>query len=587
MAAAAASLPPALSNKLVSQSENDAKKRKKKRKKKRSRPQNGSATNGTGTDTDMSEDSQVEIEYVTEAPVLPEDDPAFAQFADIIKKFQAPPVPEETAKVTENGEEGASTDQVKAEKAEEASEANSDAGGENLPPKPTKKERKVLKRMRVAYLKQLVPRPDLVEIHDGNSPDPFLLVHLKSYRNSVPVPRHWSQKRRYLQGKRGIEKPPFKLPEFIAATGIAKLRAAYLEKEEAKKQKQKAREKMQPKMHRMDMDYQVLHDAFFKFQTKPKLSIVGDIYYEGKEFEVNLRTRKPGDLSEELKKALGMPPGAPPPWLINMQRYGPPPSYPHMKIAGLNAPIPHGAQWGYHPGGWGKPPVDEQGHPLYGDVFGTANPALPPEAQAPVQRSRWGELAPEEEVEEEMEEEAEEAGEGEEGAAGGEVEESGLITESGAISTPAGLETPEVVELRKRKEAEAAALAGAGAADRPLFHVLEEQQATVAGALYGSAHKYVIPGEKTARDKSKLDLLKSQKTEKIAVTLDPTELEQSEELNEDLIKKKYAKALQDKADAHKTEDVSDVLAEQEKRKRKKDQKSDQKTKKPKEKEFKF
>ena len=54
-----------------------------------------------------------------------------------------------------------------------------------------------------------------------------------------------------------------------------------------------------------------------------------------------------------------MPPLAPPPWLINMQRYGPPPSYPTLKIAGLNSPIPEGAQWGYHPGGWGRPPVDE------------------------------------------------------------------------------------------------------------------------------------------------------------------------------------------------------------------------------------
>lgn len=28
---------------------------------------------------------------------------------------------------------------------------------------------------------------------------------------------------------------------------------------------------------------------------------------------------KPGQLSQELKEALGMPDGAPPPWLINMQ----------------------------------------------------------------------------------------------------------------------------------------------------------------------------------------------------------------------------------------------------------------------------
>lgn len=102
--------------------------------------------------------------------------------------------------------------------------------------------------------------------------------------------------------------------------------------------------------------------------------------------QVKLREMKPGMLSQELKEALGMPEGAPPPWLINMQvilqplllhfsyysvpglftplnmffqRYGPPPSYPHLKIPGLNAPIPPGASFGYHPGGWGKPPVDE------------------------------------------------------------------------------------------------------------------------------------------------------------------------------------------------------------------------------------
>jgi len=35
------------------------------------------------------------------------------------------------------------------------------------------------------------------------------------------------------------------------------------------------------------------------------------------------------------------------------------PSYPELKIPGLSAPIPAGAEFGYHPGGWGKPPVDE------------------------------------------------------------------------------------------------------------------------------------------------------------------------------------------------------------------------------------
>ena len=58
-----------------------------------------------------------------------------------------------------------------------------------------------------------------------------------------------------------------------------------------------------------------------------------------------MKEKRPGELSEELRQALGMPTGPekhrfPPPWLVAMQRYGPPPSYPNLKVAGLNASIP-------------------------------------------------------------------------------------------------------------------------------------------------------------------------------------------------------------------------------------------------------
>ena len=33
-------------------------------------------------------------------------------------------------------------------------------------------------------------------------------------------------------------------------------------------------------MGKIDIDYQKLHDAFFKYQTKPKMTIHGDLYYE-------------------------------------------------------------------------------------------------------------------------------------------------------------------------------------------------------------------------------------------------------------------------------------------------------------------
>ena len=83
----------------------------------------------------------------------------------------------------------------------------------------SRKKARRLKRLSSAERKQLVAEPEVVEQWDVTAADPRLLVMLKSYRNCVPVPKHWCQKRKYLQGKRGIEKLPFKLPDFIEATG--------------------------------------------------------------------------------------------------------------------------------------------------------------------------------------------------------------------------------------------------------------------------------------------------------------------------------------------------------------------------------
>lgn len=333
--------------------------------------------------------------------------------------------------------------------------------------KMSKRKKKQLTRMSVADLKQRVLHPELVEMHDVTSRDPVFLLHLKSTRNTVPVPRHWCYKRKYLQGKRGFEKPPFKLPEFIRRTGIQEMREAVQEKEDAKSLKNKMREKIRPKMGKIDIDYQKLHDAFFKWQTKPKMTIHGDLYYEGKELETKLKDKKPGDLSTELRSALGMPTGpnahkCPPPWLIAMQRYGPPPSYPNLKIPGLNAPIPEGCCFGYHAGGWGKPPVDEYGRPLYGDVFGLTSASkeenLPEEE---VDRTHWGEM---EDNESDVEEEEEEDEDEESAAVVPEnndvsglvtpaANQEGLVTPSGLSSgLPQGLVTPDMIELRKRKQ---------------------------------------------------------------------------------------------------------------------------------------
>ena len=255
---------------------------------------------------------------------------------------------------------------------------------------------KTAARMDVAELKRLTAHPQLVESHDVNASDPVFLVHLKSTRNAVPLPRHWSAIRKYLMGKVGHDRPKFELPSFISDTGISKVRDAILEAEAVvdPKDKKAARK---PKMGRVDMDYQVLHDAFFKYQERPTLCGHGDLYYEGKEFESRGETKgfKAGTLSPALKVALDLPErgNVPSPWLTNMQRYGPPPGHPGLKIPGLNCPIPAGASFGYGPNCWGKPPVDAEGVPLYGPVFEKSSSRTMEEGDELVDLTRWGEFS--------------------------------------------------------------------------------------------------------------------------------------------------------------------------------------------------
>lgn len=244
-------------------------------------------------------------------------------------------------------------------------------------PKISIRKKKALIRPTVAALKSRVKHPELVEAHDITAPDPEFLIELKAAAGTTPVPRHWGRKRKYLQGKRGYEKKPFELPEFIIKTGITEVRDTIAEDEAKQSAKQKNRGRVNPKMGQMDVDYKVLYDAFFKYQTKPRnMTKLGDLYYEGKELETSTDSVKPGKpLSQKLREALGMlTANSPPPWLHNMQRFGPPPSYPGLKIPGLNAPLPNDqCQYGYHVNGWGKPPMDAYGRPLFG-----GNPLDPP-----------------------------------------------------------------------------------------------------------------------------------------------------------------------------------------------------------------
>lgn len=348
----------------------------------------------------------IDEEIIYEAPT--EDDPLFKQFATVFENFTANQAPKDDR---EAEQEQPSKPEVFYDDDENVPDEDEE---EEAKLKASKKANKKAKRLTVAQLKTIVDKPEAVEWTDVTSAEPKLLVSIKSSRNVVPVPAHWNLKREYLSSKRGIEKQNFRLPAFIAETGISELRQSAHDLQADGSLKQKQRERVNPTLGKFDIDYQKLFEAFFRRQTKPSLTKFGEVYYEGKEFEADMKHLRPGEYSDSLREALNMPLGAPPPWLINMQRWGPPPSYPAIALPGVNAPLPYGAKWGLEVGNWGKPPLAEDNNPRWGGSFIPGEDTHGKNAaqdEPPPPRGLWGEmqiLDDEEEEEEEDDEEDEE-----------------------------------------------------------------------------------------------------------------------------------------------------------------------------------
>ncbi|KAJ2866824.1 hypothetical protein GGH94_001300 [Coemansia aciculifera] len=541
--------------------------------------------------------TDVKIEYVEQQPSLENTEFAeysavFSQFATNAAKSFGANEDEDEDKDNARGEAEVSNAATAAVESrpngdiasdEESDASDADKDGETAQQRSSRKQKK-RSRISVAELKQVAPRPEVVEWTDVSARDPGLLVALKATRNTVPVPIHWSQKKKYLQYKRGMEKPPFDLPDFIKATGIMEMREAVKEKEDEKKAKSTARERTRPKMNKLTLDYQRLHDAFFRFQTPPKnMTGHGDLFYEGKESDV-VYNFTPGTLSDALKNALSIPPLAPPPWLLNMQRYGPPPSYSDLAIPGLNAPIPLGAQWGYHPGGWGRPPVDETGRPLYGDVFAAPAPdaVQNPTTSVVGARKYWGDLEVNESSEDESEDESEAEEEEEAEAEAVEstqaqatvtsISEAGRATEltdeqlrSGMASMPSGLETPSVLQLRKQ------AVGSGETADtskKSLYTILPEQATSRLDGFMASQYTYDMskaldPSKKAATAGTNSGGAKKSKPmgTGVDIALDASEIEG---LDQEALQARYEEAAEATSGAGGNaaqEDLSDMVAE--------------------------
>ena len=230
-------------------------------------------------------------------------------------------------------------EKIQKEKEKNSDDSSSEDEKELIPEESRKKRKKKIKEegpSTLADLKSKAPYPEVVEPWDTNANDPELLIHFKCMPNTVPVPIHWAQNGKYLQSQRGKVRKPYKLPDYIEATGISRIRLIELPVHISLQQK--TRRRMRPKLGRTDIDYQILYDAFFKYQTKKRLTKLGEVYYEGKETDKRMSKYRPGKLSKNLRNALGISSTTIPPFVQNMQRYGPPPAYPFLKIPGVNIP---------------------------------------------------------------------------------------------------------------------------------------------------------------------------------------------------------------------------------------------------------
>eukprot|EP00965_Chrysotila_dentata_P146879 4849530-Pleurochrysis_carterae.AAC.1 len=129
---------------------------------------------------------------------------------------------------------------------------------------------------------------------------------------------------------------------------------------------------------------------------------------------------------------------------------------------------------------------------------------------------------------------------------------------SSVSSVPSGLATPDSLHLRKAAAGISTPGSGLDTPDsqssQQLYQVLEQRDAKVGSAAFGSSHAYNIPTNKAAA--------KSAAAAGVSLALDPAELEK---LDEATLKARYEEQRNAEREAAAPEDVSDIIEEQARR----------------------
>lgn len=264
-------------------------------------------------------------------------------FADVLKKFDTE---EKTAQLNVVDKGDVVTRHETLEKDNDSNKISDNAVTDESG--PSRRQQKKLNKPTLAKLKTSVIHPEVIEWYDCDANYPWLLASIKSSKNVVPVPSHWQLKREYLSGRSLLSKKPFELPGIMKLTDIEQMRSTLPTNENEtndKSLKELSRARVQPKLGSLDIDYRKMYNIFFKLGAnwKPDLLLpFGDMYYENRaladesHWNKIVKEKVPGKLSTELRTIIGMNEGQLPPWCAAMNEVGLPPSYPDMKIAGLN-----------------------------------------------------------------------------------------------------------------------------------------------------------------------------------------------------------------------------------------------------------
>ena len=189
----------------VSRAEKNRRKRERKKRQKQEERNRQEIEAGTSTihqEDKNEEEIEIEIEYVpddVQVQILDsltsanDDTRSENNLSEVLRRFNARSSILISDDEMKNSEEGGGDEDVY--------EDYGDGDGDDEANTLSKKKQRKLNRLTVAELKNRVDRADLVEAHDITSADPELLLFLKSLPGTVPVPRHWGRKRKYLQGK--------------------------------------------------------------------------------------------------------------------------------------------------------------------------------------------------------------------------------------------------------------------------------------------------------------------------------------------------------------------------------------------------